>query len=50
MLIKNFAYYMGKLLEHFNVTFSGNCDKDISQSPKAGTSLEDGSYVKLMLG
>lgn len=39
-----------KLLEHFNVTFSGNGDKVISQSPKAGTSLEDGSYVKLMLG
>lgn len=39
-----------KLLEHFLVEYSGRGDKIISQSPSAGTRLEDGSTIKLMLG
>ena len=39
-----------KLLEHFNIEYSGSGDKIISQSPNAGERLEDGSTVKLMLG
>ncbi len=39
-----------KLLEHFSIEYSGSGEKIISQSPEAGTRLEDGSTVKLMLG
>ncbi len=39
-----------KLLEHFTIEYSGSGEKIISQSPNAGTRLEDGSTVKLMLG
>ena len=39
-----------KLLEHFSIEYSGSGDVIISQSPEAGTRLEDGSTVKLMLG
>ena len=39
-----------KLLEHFSIEYSGSGEKIISQSPSAGTRLEDGSTVKLMLG
>lgn len=39
-----------KLLEHFSVEYSGSGEKVVSQSPEAGTRLEDGSTVKLMLG
>ena len=39
-----------KLLEHFTIEYSGSGEKIISQSPSAGTRLEDGSTVKLMLG
>ena len=39
-----------KALEHFSIEYSGSGDVIISQSPKAGTRLEDGSTVKLMLG
>ena len=39
-----------KALEHFTIEYSGSGDMIISQSPKAGTRLEDGSTVKLMLG
>ncbi len=39
-----------KLLEHFTIEYSGSGEKIISQSPEAGTRLEDGSTVKLMLG
>ncbi len=39
-----------KLLEHFTIEYSGSGDVIISQSPEAGTRLEDGSTVKLMLG
>ena len=39
-----------ELLEHFSIEYSGSGDMIISQSPKAGTRLEDGSTVKLMLG
>ena len=39
-----------ELLEHFALEYSGSGEKIISQSPVAGTRLEDGSTVKLMLG
>ena len=39
-----------ELLEHFSIEYSGSGEKIISQSPEAGTRLEDGSTVKLMLG
>ena len=39
-----------ELLEHFTIEYSGSGEKIISQSPNAGTRLEDGSTVKLMLG
>ena len=39
-----------ELLEHFTIEYSGSGEKIISQSPEAGTRLEDGSTVKLMLG
>lgn len=39
-----------ELLEHFSIEYSGSGDVIISQSPEAGTRLEDGSTVKLMLG
>ena len=39
-----------ELLEHFTIEYSGSGDVIISQSPEAGTRLEDGSTVKLMLG
>ncbi len=39
-----------KFLEHFSIEYSGSGDVIISQSPEAGTRLEDGSTVKLMLG
>lgn len=39
-----------ELLEHFSIEYSGSGEKIISQSPIAGTRLEDGSTVKLMLG
>ena len=39
-----------ELLEHFSIEYSGSGDMIISQSPSAGTRLEDGSTVKLMLG
>ena len=39
-----------KLLEHFTIEYSGSGGKIISQSPEAGTRLEDGSTIKLMLG
>ena len=39
-----------ELLEHFTIEYSGSGEKIISQSPSAGTRLEDGSTVKLMLG
>ena len=39
-----------KLLEHFSIEYSGSGEKIISQSPEAGTRLEDGSTIKLMLG
>ena len=39
-----------KLLEHFSIEYSGSGEKVVSQSPEAGTRLEDGSTVKLMLG
>ena len=39
-----------ELLEHFTIEYSGSGEKIISQSPGAGTRLEDGSTVKLMLG
>ena len=38
------------LLEHFALEYSGSGDKIISQSPEAGTRLEEGSTIKLMLG
>lgn len=38
-----------ELLEHFTIEYSGSGEKIISQSPCAGTRLEDGSTVKLML-
>ena len=38
-----------KLLEHFTIEYSGSGEKIISQSPNAGTRLEEGSTVKLML-
>ncbi len=39
-----------KILEHFSLEYSGSGEKIISQSPSAGTRLEDGSTIKLMLG
>lgn len=39
-----------ELLEHFSIEYSGSGEKVVSQSPEAGTRLEDGSTVKLMLG
>ncbi len=39
-----------KKLEKFDVVFSGNGSKIVSQSPSAGTKIEEGSTVRLMLG
>lgn len=39
-----------ELLEHFKVEYSKTGDKVISQSPKAGERLEDGSTITLLLG
>ena len=39
-----------KILSNFVLEYSGNGDVIVDQSPKAGTRLEEGSTVRLMLG
>ena len=39
-----------KELSMFNVIYSGTGDKVVNQSPSAGTRIEEGSTVRLMLG
>ena len=39
-----------KKLEKFEVVFSGSGKKIVSQSPEAGTKIEEGATVRLMLG
>lgn len=39
-----------KILSNFVLEYSGSGDVIVDQSPKAGTRLEEGSTVRLMLG
>ena len=39
-----------KILSKYNIEYSGSGNKVVSQSPEAGTRLEEQSTIRLMLG